>query len=163
MVTFKSIDSVNRGDFFKMLKSAYAEILVDDAKHREQYLKDWQKFDDEVFNNPDTVGKCVRISFVDGEVVGFMSYDPRNLPDFGIVGQNCVLPEFRGQGYGREQIEEILKIFKERGAKKVIVTTGDSAFYLPARKNYESIGFREISRAPKPSWGYGEINYELVF
>lgn len=159
---FKPISSIEPGKLFEILKSAYASVLEDDSAHKEQYLESWQKFDNEVFDNPDTVGKCVLVSFFNEKIVGFFSYDPRQLPEYGIIGQNCILPEFRGHGFGKEQIAAILNIFKERGAKKAVVTTGDSQFYVSAQKTYESLGFTEVSRSPKDKWGYGEIHYEKV-
>ena len=41
---------------------------------------------------------------VGGRIAGFGSWDPRQAPDYGIIGHNCVLPEFRGEGLGKQQI-----------------------------------------------------------
>lgn len=69
------------------------------------------------------------------------SYDPREEPERGIVGWNCILPGHRGKGYGRAQIEEILRIFRSRGIRKAFVITLDADLYVPAQRMYEACGF----------------------
>lgn len=70
------------------------------------------------------------------------------MPEFGIIGHNCILPEFRGKGIGKQQILEIIKRFSSVGTKKAKVSTCSHSFFLPARRMYISCGFIEINRKP---------------
>lgn len=69
-------------------------------------------------------------------------------------------PYARGKGYGRMQIEEVLRIFKEKSCKKVTMTTGESDFFFPARRMYESLGFRVMGRNFEEKWGFRVVAYE---
>jgi hypothetical protein len=40
------------------------------------------------FNNPLTIGKCGAVPFVGDSPIGFVSWDPRNHPEFVIVLKN---------------------------------------------------------------------------
>jgi GNAT superfamily N-acetyltransferase len=161
MIAFKPINSLERGQIFEMLIDSYRD-LVDtfDTKNRDQYLESWQRFDASVFDNPETIGKCVMISWIDDKPVGFISYDPRNFPAYRVVGQNCIQSGYKGKGYGKSQIEELLRIFKQAGCKRAKVSTGDNDFFTPARRMYERFGFEEIGRQFNEKWGYVEIEYE---
>ena len=113
-----------------MLKQSYADLVEFDQEHWGPEVSKWEQFDREVFENPKTVGSCVFLSWSDDQLVGFGSYDPRQKPEFGIVGHNCVLPAFRGRGFGKEQIREILRRFRSKGIKRAKVMTNEH----PARK-----------------------------
>nr|AQS28971.1 hypothetical protein [uncultured archaeon] len=90
------------------------------------------------------------------------SYDPRQGPEFGIIGDNCILPKFRGNGYGKKQIEEILKRFRERKFRNARVSTSEHPFFISAQKMYPSIGFNETRRfKKKPDSKYRDIEYEM--
>jgi len=134
-----------------------------------EYWKDeetkWDEFDKQGFDNPDTVGECIFVSCLEGEPVGLASYDPRHEPAYGIIGQNCILPECRGWGFGGRQILEILRRFEEREIEVARVTTSEHPFFLPARKMYGALGFREIRRfagGPDPRFGLIELALPLA-
>ena len=94
------------------------------------------------------MGACLFLTRLDGVLVGFASWDPRQRPRLGIVGHNCILPEFRGRGYGRTQIEEVLRRFKGMGIQTACVTTCDHPFFAPAHRMYQACGFHEVRRIP---------------
>lgn len=145
-----------------LLRRSYAALVEAEPERWERVVPKWEEFDREIFEHPDTIGSCVFLSWVDAELVGVGSYDPRQKPAFGIVGHNCILPEFRGRGYGQEQVQEILRRFRELGIRKAQVTTGAHPFFLPARRTYAACGFRETARRP---WdvdpAQAVIDYEL--
>jgi GNAT superfamily N-acetyltransferase len=89
-------------------------------------------------------------------MLGMASYNPRQGPNLGIIGWNCVVPEHQRKGIGKMQILEILRIFKTRGFRKACVKTGSEGFFLPARRTYESCGFIEVRRTED-----NNIEYEL--
>ena len=138
-----------------MLVDSYAP-QVDIVKHDK---KSWENYDKDVFSNLDTMGKCGFVSTVDGKPIGFASWDPRQKP-IGIIGQNCILPEYQGQGFGKKQILEVVKILKNSGFERIRVTTGDHKFFVPAHKMYKSCGFKEINR--KSGELFDLVEYERV-
>lgn len=161
MLTFRPLSSLKSGHLFEMLVSSYRDLIEKyDAKNKEKYLESWKQSDRDAFDNMETIGKCVLISYLEDKPIGFFSWDPRNLPEYGIVGQNCVLPEYKDKGYGKMQIEELLKIFRNAKCKKALVSTGDNEFFIPAQKMYQSLGFIEIGKRLNEKWGFNEIEYE---
>jgi GNAT superfamily N-acetyltransferase len=109
----------------------------------------WREYDNEVFSYPNTVGKAGFISYKGTDIVGFGSWDPRQWPT-GIIGHNCILPRFRCNGYGKQQISEIIRQFQAAHFTKAIVSTMDHVFFLPACRMYEACGFRETRRYVGP-------------
>jgi GNAT superfamily N-acetyltransferase len=156
MLKFEPITKHQRGLIAELLSHGFAGVM-DNA------LQDKIKeFDKEVFEKPDTVGACVFISTLNGKSVGMASWDPRQWPKVGIIGWNCVLPEHRGNGIGKAQIEEILKRLRILGFEKVFVRTGEHPFFTSAQKMYAACGFKEIKRHPTGDQpGYGTIDYDI--
>lgn len=140
MLNFERITKYEPGIIFALLAQSFAGLLNSELENK------LRKSDKEVFENPDTVGACVFISMLNGKPVGMASWDPRQGPKLGIIGYNCILPEYQGKGFGKAQVKEILKRLKEQGFKKVIVTTGEHPFFEPADKMYLSCGFTETKR-----------------
>lgn len=137
------------GRIADLLKRSYAELVSSDSKHWGREEAKWEEFDNEVFcRYPETIGACVFLTWWDDQLVGFGSYDPRQKPAAGIVGHNCILPEFRGRGLGKSQIHEILRRFQIIGITTARVTTNDHPFFLPAQRMYRACGFREVGRIP---------------
>ena len=136
------------GQILSLLQRSYAALVEAEAGCWGRVAPMWAEFDREVFAHPDTIGSCVFLSWADDVLVGFGSYDPRQKPAFGIVGHNCILPEFRGRGHGAAQVREILRRLRELGIRKAQVTTGAHPFFLPARRAYAACGFRETGRRP---------------
>jgi GNAT superfamily N-acetyltransferase len=150
------------GIFASMLKRVYTPLIESypDTWGLEQV--EWEEFDHRVFRNMETIGSCVFLTRSGNKLVGFGSYDPRPRPQFGIIGHNCVLPEFQGQGIGSAQVREIIRRFQSLGIRLARVSTGDHPFFAPARKMYIACGFREINRVPWPrDPGQKIIEYEL--
>jgi len=137
-----------RGLIASMLKRSYAELVELDQQHWGPEVPKWEEFDREVFQHPETVGACVFLSWSGHQVVGFASYDPRQRPESGLVGHNCILPEFRGNGFGKQQVQEIVRRFRAMGIRLARVSTCESPFFIPARRMYTACGFRETGRRP---------------
>jgi len=133
-----------------MLKQSYADLLESDYKHWSPEVLKWEEYDREVFQRPDTVGSCIFMSRCDDQLVGFGSYDPRQKPELGIIGHNCILPEFRGRGFGKRQIQEIIRRFQAIGIVRTTVSTHENPFFVPAQRMYIACGFQETGRHP---WG----------
>jgi len=94
--------------------------------------------------------------------IGFASWDPRAYPAYGIIGHNCILPAFQGQGYGTAQVRRALDILRARGFEQARVTTGDHPFFRPAQRIYAACGFRETGRGYRdPRAALNMIDYAL--
>lgn len=145
-----------------MIHQSYAALVKSDPARWEQEGQKWDDFDKSAYANP-KIRACTFVTCLDGEPIGLGSYDPRPGPEYGIVGQNCILPEYQGRGYGTQQIAEILRIFRQKKFKKARVTTSEHPFFLPAQKMYQKLGFKEIGRKPGgPDPNYKIIEFELV-
>jgi GNAT superfamily N-acetyltransferase len=145
---FTSPPEYKRGIIADVLKESYRELVLSNPGLWGQEETKWDEFDKEIFEYPDSIGHCVFLTLLGEQIVGFGSYDPRHRPDFGIVGHNCILPEFRGRGHGKQQLLEILRRLQSLGIKSAKASTGSRAFFIPARRMYLSCGFLEVGRKP---------------
>lgn len=160
MLSFNPISSLKKGTLFQILYKSYKALLSDkNIINKDKYIENWKRFDKDSFNNLN-IGKCVFVTYLNNELIGLASYDPRHFPNYGIIGHNCILPKYQNQGYGKKQIEYLLEIFSKNKCKKVKVETGSFKLYLPAQKMYESLGFKEIGRRYDSFRGYDVIEYE---
>ena len=140
MLIFTPIADHLPGTIFSLLRESYA--LLWNPKLEENF----RKADRETFDNPDTIGPCSFITCLDGEPIGFACYDPRPGPNLALIGHNCILPKFQRQGFGTQQLAEIIRRLRERGFHTITVTTSDHPFFVPAQKMYLACGFRELRR-----------------
>jgi GNAT superfamily N-acetyltransferase len=144
------------GTIFRLLCESYAEILDRDLKGQ------FRQFDREVFEHPDTISTCTFITTFNSEIIGMASFDPRQAPELGIIGHNCILPEHRKKGYGTQQILEVIKRLRSRNVLRVVVTTSEHPFFESACKMYLSCGFIEFERKrDHPKDLYRKIYYEM--
>lgn len=156
MLTFEPIIKYKKGLIFTLLSQSFSE--VSDEKLEEIM----RQYDNEAFENTDTVGACAFITTINSSVIGMASWDPRQGPEHGIIGWDCILPEFQGKGYGKTQMFEVLKRLKQGNFKKAFVRTGEHPFFIRAQKMYLACGFQEINRYPGGDQpGYGTIEYAI--
>ena len=160
MVEFVAFGQYKRGTLFSLLCRSYAQYFHYEPGCIVVWKEAWAEYDQEVYTNLHSVGACGFITVDNGQMVGFASWDPRQYP-VGIIGHNCVLPEFRGSAYGRRQIGEVLRRLHAGGFEKVRATTGDHEFFGPARRMYRACGLREVSRCDSdPCSMDGTITFE---
>jgi ribosomal protein S18 acetylase RimI-like enzyme len=79
-----------------------------------------------------------------GTIIGFATLVIYSLPTTGKVGkiEDVIVDEkFRGQGYGRKLIEELLNIAKKNNLKKIQLTSSPRREI--ARELYKKFGFKE--------------------
>jgi len=134
------------GTVFRLLKLAWEPLW--NPKLEENI----RQFDSE----PHTVGACTFVTCLHSQPVGMGSYDPRQKPERGLIGWNCVVPEHQGEGIGKAQIHEILRIFRSKGIRKACVTTTDEDFFVPAQRTYNACGFVRVHKTEN-----NNIEYEL--
>jgi len=155
-LTFNESVKYEPGIIFKLLSICYADILD------QELIEQFQKFDEAVFKNPDTVGACTFITTLRLDIVGMASFDPRQTPKLGIIGHNCILPECRRKGYGSQQILELVSRLKSLSVMRAVVSTSEHPFFEPARRMYLSCGFSETERKKKhPHDLYKMVYYEM--
>ncbi len=159
-LTFQPITDFQPGIISDLLSKSY-EGLTKLGPEFSKLKRKWKRDDKGAFSHLDTIGKCYFVTCLNGVPIGMGSYDPRKGPEFGIIGDNCILPEFRGHGYGKQQIEEILRRFRERRFRNARVSTSEHPFFVSAQHNYLNAGFHETRRfKEKPDEKYRMIEYE---
>ena len=146
ILRFSSPFEAETGTVEGILLKSYDALLKTDFPFWSSEAKRWNEIESSIFSNPDTIGKCSFLSWLEDKAIGFFSYDPRQEPSVCAIGQNCILPEYQGKGFGRMQIQEILTLCAERKVEKTVVTTCDHLFFLPAQTMYTACGFRETGR-----------------
>jgi GNAT superfamily N-acetyltransferase len=147
-LTFTSPFEAKPGIISWFLNHCYAELVETEPEIWEAEKANWEVSDRNVFENPSTIGACTFLSWYGPAIVGFFSVDPRPRPAYGVIGHNCILPEYRRKGFGRQQVGEALRGLTRRGIRQARVSTNDHPFFLPAQRIYTACGFVEIERTP---------------
>lgn len=151
------------GTIYRLLCRSYEGLLRSDSEGWPDEEPKWLEYDREVFGNPDTVGACLFVTCLDDEPIGFASWDPRQGPELAVIGHNCIVPDRQGKGYGKEQIQEILRRLKAGRFNRALAVTSEHPFFEPARRMYLACGFHEARRrAGGPDPRYEVIDYEIV-
>lgn len=163
MLEFVKFSEYRPGIIVSLLSRSYAEYFQYDPEREPIWRQISEDYDRAVFEYPDTIGACGFITRLNMQVIGYASWDPRQFP-VGLVGGNCILPEFRGNSYGTRQIKEVLRVFESSGFVKARVITGEHRFFEPARRMYRACGFREVARGARDDGAeYKQITYEVDF
>ena len=140
MVEFRRFTEFPRGTMYDILRDAYSF----DARNQQIWDENWRESDDFFFDNPHIADKYGLVTCVDGCPVGFVTWDPRNAPEYVEIGHNGIKSAYKGRGYGRMQLQEAIdRIRTYNGLKKIIVCTNSN---LVAPRNYESVGFKLYDR-----------------
>lgn len=145
---FTTVRDEPPGAIASLLKRSYADLVAKEPSVWQGERTHWERYDRDVFQQPVTVGASVFLTRLDGAIVGFALWDPRQAPYSGVIGHNCILSEYRGRGFGAEQIREVLRRFERMGIHRALATTCDHPFFVPAQRTYLVCGFREVRRVP---------------
>lgn len=139
-INFRKFSEFPRGTMYDILKDAYSF----DPRNLELWDENWQESDDFFYDNPEIADRYAVVTCIDDKPIGFVTWDPRNRPDYVEIGHNGIRTEYKGRGLGHLQLEEALRRIKEyEGLKRIIVST-NSNFVAP--RNYESVGFKLYDR-----------------
>jgi len=139
---FKKFTDFPRGTMYDLLCDAYSY----DERNKNIWEKNWKESDDFFYDNPEIADKYGFVTCIDGDPIGFVTWDPRKQPDYVEIGHNGIREKYKRQGYGHKQLEEALRRIKEyEGLKRIIVCTNSN---LAAPRNYESVGFKLYDRKP---------------
>jgi len=126
-----------RGTLHRLLIDAYSEA----AELIERYAEEWKAFDSFVCDNLSFMDECGFMTVEDDHVIGFMSWNPTNLPDSVEIGHNCIVKSHQGFGKGKEQLLLAIDKIKNLKPKRIIAKTGQIDFFTPAQRMYLSAGF----------------------
>lgn len=158
-IEFRKITEFPRGTLASLLKDGYSF----EPKFAYYWQKQWQEFDDFFYDNPHIAEKYGFISVLDDEPIGFVSWDPRKLPEYAEVGHNCIAMKHKGNGYGRRQMQEAVNRIIEQGAKRIVVCTNEKL--VAAQRTYESVGFRFVRKSKEticPECAGQRKHYEII-
>ncbi len=157
-IEYRKITEFPRGTLAALLKDAYSF----EPRFAPYWQDQWQEFDAFFYDNPHIADFSGFMTVLGGEAIGFVSWDPRHLPEYVEVGHNCIAAKHKGNGYGKAQMREAVRRIKEQGAKKIIVWTNERL--LPAQHTYESAGFRFVEKSKEticPEVAGQRIHYEI--
>lgn len=146
-VSFRGLGEAPRGTLTSLLRSSYAPWASSDPSLFQRWERGWRKYDDDVHENPDSIGKAGFLVSVGGVVIGFSSWDPRPFPTVD-VGHNCILPALRGHGHGIRQVQHLVAVLRAAGFTRAVARTGEVEFFAPARAMYERCGFVRTATHP---------------
>lgn len=139
-IEFRKVSDFHRGILYELLKDAYSF----DCRYEQSCNSDWYAFDSFFFDNMQIADKYGFITSVNDEPVGFISWDPRKMPEYAEIGFNCIASKHKGNGYGKLQLQEAVNRIVQKDVRKIIVTTNDDL--IPAQHMYESVGFTVYQR-----------------
>ena len=143
-ITFDKISNFKRGTLFDLLSDAYSF----DSRH--ECTSTWRENDNFFFDNLEIADKYGFITMLNGEAIGYACYDPRNMPDYAIIGDNCIISKHKGKGYGKLQLQELINRITSNSVRKIFVSTNITL--IPAQKMYERIGFVRLDNSTLEPW-----------
>lgn len=158
LIEFKKISDFPKKTLYNQLVDAYSF----NKNCKLYWEKSWKEYDDFFYNNKNIADKYGFITLLDDIPIGHISWDPRNRPNYVIIGHNCILTKYKGNGYGKLQLQEAIRRIKKYDVKKIIVTTNE--FTVAAQRNYESVGFRKITNRENSETIFAGdyIDYEMM-
>lgn len=140
---FATIDEINRSSgcwdggltSHELLENRHGKI--DGLDWAEQMTKAVAKY----IRKPGVV--CF-VAEVNGKIVGYAAGEKKKTRqiELGEVSYNAVLPEYRGQGIGRELVKGVMQNLRDSGARVLYVVTIDKD--QPAAAMYEKLGFEKL-------------------
>jgi len=69
--------------------------------------------------------ECGFITTLNDTPIGFICWDPRHIPKYIEIGHNCILTKYKGNKFGKMQLQEAFKRMISKNVKKLVVTTDE--------------------------------------
>ncbi len=157
-IEFRPITDFKPGQIQSLVETSYAGLITCFPSKKDDFYRQWESEDQAAFQNPENIGRHILFSCIDDIPVGFFAWDHRQFPT-GIIGQNCILPDYRKMGYGTLQVEKIIEISRDSKIETLTVETGDHDFFIPAHKMYQKCGF--VIKGRRPGELFDIIEYAL--
>lgn len=157
-IEFKRITDFPRGTLATLLKDGYSF----EPKFERSWHGQWQEFDDFFYDNPHIADFSGFMTVSEGKPIGFVSWNPTNLPESTEIGHNCILTKYKGNGYGKRQMREAVQRIIAQGAQRIVVWTNQVC--VPAQHTYESAGFQFVKKSEEPFSEYAgqRIHYKII-
>ena len=158
-IEFKKITEFPRGTLCSLLRDGYSF----ETKFERDWLSQWNEFDDFFYNNPHIAEVSGFMTVYGNTPIGFVSWNPTNIPISSEIGHNCIITKYKGNGYGKRQMQEAIKRIIAQGAEKILVTTNE--ILLPAQHTYKSVGFKFVEKKEEPynaEYAGMRIDYEII-
>ena len=82
--------------FFKK----YVRTCVWNSRNKELWDSNWHESDDFFYDNPEIADKYGLVTCIGDYPIGFVTWDPRNAPEYVEIGHNGIRSEYKRKGYG---------------------------------------------------------------
>lgn len=85
------------------------------------------------------------------------------MPKYIEIGHNCIASKYKGNKYGKMQLQEAVNRIMNKSVHKIIVTTDEQL--IPAQKNYESVGFIIVQKRENEwntEYAGKLVDYEMI-
>ena len=139
-IAFEKVSDFQPGTLATLLKDAYSF----DSRYEQCWGLDWVAFDHFFYNNPLIADRYGIITTFEDQPIGFVSWDPRLMPAYAVIGHNCIATAYKGKGYGKMQLQEAVNRILQHHVHNIIVTTNGQL--VAAQRMYESVGFQVKQR-----------------
>ena len=146
--TIRQAVEADRETLVELIVRGFADVTVNRWREERYGVIGGRTWDEWKADDMRTIDiTSVVIAEIDGRAVGFATFHVNEKTRIGTVGNNAVLPEFRGRGIGGQLDVRVLELIAEAGMEFAQVSTGLEDCYEPARRMYERQGFKPLNRS----------------
>ena len=121
-------------------------IIQDNNIERQALIREYAKMSIEKLTSYMPPEGIYYILQIDKKIAGMGALRKMKM-DIGEVKRMYIRPEYRGKGFGKALLQQILRKAKEFGMSTVRLETGK--FMTTAQYIYKEVGFREIDEYPE--------------
>lgn len=147
-VTLRTAVEADRETLIDLIVQGFADVTVNRWREERYGIIGGRTWDEWKADDMRTIDiNCVVIAEANGKAVGFATYHVNERTRIGTVGNNAVLPAYRGRGIGGQLDARVLDLIAKAGMEFAQVSTGLEDCYEPARRMYERQGFTELNRS----------------
>lgn len=116
-IEFRKITDFSRGTLCALLQDGYSF----EPRFERDCLKQWQEFDNFFYDNPHIAEVSSFMTVFSDVPIGFVTWNPTNIPVSAEIGHNCIAAKYKGNGYGKQQMQEAVRRIIAQGAKKLLL------------------------------------------
>lgn len=147
-VTIRHAVEADRETLIELIVQGFADVTVNRWREERYGVIGGRTWDEWKADDMRTIDmRNVVVAELAGKAVGFATFHVNERTRIGTVGNNAVLPEYRGHGIGGRLDARVLELIEEAGMEFAQVSTGLEDCYEPARRMYERQGFEELNRS----------------
>jgi hypothetical protein len=154
---------------FRMSDKSLILSLLIDSYQKEPELIDyfhgsWESLVKSKFKRRELAKRNGFLSIVNDKAIGFIAWDAETMPGIIKICHNCIIESAKGLGLGRNQLRLAMGQILELRPKAIIANTGTIDFFEPARRMYESFGFRKagiVAGGGSPMPAIIQYEYEI--